>query len=118
LSGEFDVSKFRNHFKFLSDMHQDKLGTLCNNLKHARKLLASSSMHAMVLHCTMHWRESGLVWMQEHTNRTVSQLGSLDGQSRVLETLHDSSGGGMRVGGSGGGKEEGHDESGMSICYV
>jgi hypothetical protein len=59
---------FRNHFKFLSDMRQDKLGTLHNNLKHAHKLLASSSMHMMALHCTMHWHESGLVWMQEHTN--------------------------------------------------
>jgi ribosomal RNA-processing protein 36 len=45
LSGEFDASKFRSHYKFLSDMRQDELGTLRNNLKRARKLLASSPRH-------------------------------------------------------------------------
>ena len=45
LSGEFDASKFRNHYNFLSDMRQGELGTLRNNLKRARKLLASSPRH-------------------------------------------------------------------------
>ncbi|KAF8506908.1 hypothetical protein F5888DRAFT_1798131 [Russula emetica] len=45
LSGEFDATKFQNHYKFLSDMRQDELVTLRDNVKRARKLLASSPRH-------------------------------------------------------------------------
>jgi ribosomal RNA-processing protein 36 len=45
LSGEFDATRFQDHYKFLSDMHQDELVTLRDNLKRARKLLASSPQH-------------------------------------------------------------------------
>ncbi|KAH9081873.1 hypothetical protein EDB83DRAFT_591627 [Lactarius deliciosus] len=42
LSGGFDATKFRSHYNFLSDMRQGELKTLRENLKRARKLLASS----------------------------------------------------------------------------
>ncbi|KAI0308005.1 hypothetical protein B0F90DRAFT_104208 [Multifurca ochricompacta] len=42
LSGEFDATKFQNHYSFLSDMHQGELRMLRENLNRARKLLASS----------------------------------------------------------------------------
>ncbi|KAI0257354.1 hypothetical protein BJV78DRAFT_29417 [Lactifluus subvellereus] len=45
LSGELDTTKFRNHYKFLSDMREGELGMLRENLKRARKLLASSPRH-------------------------------------------------------------------------
>jgi len=45
LSGEFDATKFQNHYNFISDMRQGELATLRDNLKRARKLLASSPQH-------------------------------------------------------------------------
>ncbi|KAI9445002.1 hypothetical protein H4582DRAFT_1845149 [Lactarius indigo] len=42
LSGNFDATQFRSHYNFLSDMRQGELKTLRENLKRARKLLASS----------------------------------------------------------------------------
>jgi ribosomal RNA-processing protein 36 len=45
LSGEFDATKHRNHYGFLSDMRESELGMLRDNLKRARKLLASSPRH-------------------------------------------------------------------------
>lgn len=45
LSGQFDGTKFRNHYKFLSDMREGELATLRDNLKRARKLLTSSPRH-------------------------------------------------------------------------
>ncbi|KAI9511799.1 hypothetical protein F5148DRAFT_949007, partial [Russula earlei] len=45
LTGEFDASTFRNHYKFLSDMRQSELSTLRDHLKRARKRLSSSPRH-------------------------------------------------------------------------
>jgi ribosomal RNA-processing protein 36 len=45
LSGEFDTTKFQNHYNFLSDMRQGELVTLRDSLKRARKLLTSSPQH-------------------------------------------------------------------------
>jgi len=45
LTGEFNATKFQNHYKFLSDMRQGELATLRDNLKRARKPLASSPQH-------------------------------------------------------------------------
>ncbi|KAN0134918.1 protein of unknown function (DUF947) domain containing protein [Lactarius tabidus] len=42
LSGDFDPTKFRSHYTFLSDMHEGELKMLRENLRRARKLLASS----------------------------------------------------------------------------
>ncbi|KAH9065949.1 hypothetical protein EDB87DRAFT_1554613 [Lactarius vividus] len=42
LSGDFDPTKFRSHYDFLSDMRHGELKTLRENLKRARKLLTSS----------------------------------------------------------------------------
>lgn len=42
LTGDFDATKFRSHYNFLSDMHQGELKILRENLRRARKLLASS----------------------------------------------------------------------------
>ncbi|EPQ60679.1 DUF947-domain-containing protein [Gloeophyllum trabeum ATCC 11539] len=42
LAGEFDPSKFRQQYGFLSELHQTELKTLRDDLKRARKLLASS----------------------------------------------------------------------------
>jgi ribosomal RNA-processing protein 36 len=48
LSGQFDADKFRNHYNFLSEMREGELATLRDNLKRARKLLASSPRHLRV----------------------------------------------------------------------
>ncbi|KAI0304684.1 hypothetical protein BC826DRAFT_1100487 [Russula brevipes] len=45
LSGEFDAAKFRNHYHFLSDMRNGELTALRDNVKRARKLVASSPRH-------------------------------------------------------------------------
>jgi len=50
LSGQFDGTKFRNHYKFLSDMREGELATLRDNLKRARKLLTSSPQHLRAEH--------------------------------------------------------------------
>lgn len=42
VTGEFDAKRFQNQYNFLSDLHQNELGTLKDNLKRARKLLANS----------------------------------------------------------------------------
>ena len=42
VTGEFDAKRFQNQYDFLSDLHQNELGTLKDNLKRARKLLANS----------------------------------------------------------------------------
>ncbi|PIL31894.1 hypothetical protein GSI_06598 [Ganoderma sinense ZZ0214-1] len=42
VTGDFDAKRFRNQYGFLSDLHQDELSTLKDNLKRARKLLANS----------------------------------------------------------------------------
>lgn len=42
LSGDFDATKFRSHYNFLSDMREGELKILRENLRRARKLLASS----------------------------------------------------------------------------
>ncbi|KAJ7634264.1 hypothetical protein DFH06DRAFT_1284458 [Mycena polygramma] len=42
LSGEFSTEKFQEHYGFLTDAHKTELRTLRENLKAARKLLASS----------------------------------------------------------------------------
>ncbi|KAI0004132.1 hypothetical protein BJV74DRAFT_427135 [Russula compacta] len=45
LSGEFDATMFRNHYKFLPEIREGELVTLRDNLKRARKLLVSSPRH-------------------------------------------------------------------------
>ncbi|KAJ6519780.1 hypothetical protein C8R45DRAFT_952702 [Mycena sanguinolenta] len=42
LAGEFSAQKFQKHYGFLADSHKTELKTLRDNLKTARKLLASS----------------------------------------------------------------------------
>ncbi|KAF8213087.1 hypothetical protein K438DRAFT_1803384 [Mycena galopus ATCC 62051] len=42
LAGEFSAQKFQTHYGFLTDAHKTELRTLRDNLKTARKLLASS----------------------------------------------------------------------------
>jgi len=42
LAGEFSAEKFRAQYEFLADAHKTELDTLQENLKHARKLLATS----------------------------------------------------------------------------
>lgn len=42
LTGEFDPAKFRTQYNFIADMHLTELKTLRDNLKRARKMLASS----------------------------------------------------------------------------
>lgn len=42
IAGEFDPSRFRTQYGFLSELHQDELKTLKDNLKRARKLLTTS----------------------------------------------------------------------------
>ena len=42
VTGEFSSDRFRSQYGFLSEMHQGELSTLRENLKRARKLLASS----------------------------------------------------------------------------
>jgi ribosomal RNA-processing protein 36 len=42
LAGEFSQEKFQSHYGFLMDAHKTELRTLRDNLKAARKLLASS----------------------------------------------------------------------------
>ncbi|TBU63874.1 hypothetical protein BD310DRAFT_841291 [Dichomitus squalens] len=42
VTGEFDPKRFQNQYGFLSDLHQEELSTLRENLKRARKLLANS----------------------------------------------------------------------------
>ncbi|KAJ6575073.1 hypothetical protein B0H19DRAFT_1127030 [Mycena capillaripes] len=42
LAGEFSTQKFQEHYGFLTDAHKTELRTLRENLKAARKLLASS----------------------------------------------------------------------------
>ncbi|KAI1797947.1 hypothetical protein LXA43DRAFT_982743 [Ganoderma leucocontextum] len=42
VTGEFDAKRFQNQYGFLSDMHQEELGTLRDNLKRARKLVTNS----------------------------------------------------------------------------
>ncbi|KAI0052848.1 DUF947-domain-containing protein [Auriscalpium vulgare] len=42
LAGEFDAQRFRKQYGFIADLHQDELKTLRENLKRAKKLLASS----------------------------------------------------------------------------
>ncbi|KAG6911997.1 hypothetical protein DXG01_000245 [Tephrocybe rancida] len=42
LAGEFSVEKFQHGYSFLADSHKRELDTLRENLKRARKLLASS----------------------------------------------------------------------------
>lgn len=42
LTGEFDAAKFRTQYNFIADMHLTELKTLRDNLKRARKMLASS----------------------------------------------------------------------------
>ncbi|KAF5374881.1 hypothetical protein D9758_000320 [Tetrapyrgos nigripes] len=42
MSGEFSAEKYRNNYSFLTDAHKTELQTLRENLKRARKLLASS----------------------------------------------------------------------------
>ncbi len=42
VTGEFDAKRFQTQYGFLSNLHQDELSTLRDNLKRARKLLANS----------------------------------------------------------------------------
>lgn len=42
VTGAFDAQRFQNQYNFLSDLHQNELSTLKDNLKRARKLLANS----------------------------------------------------------------------------
>ncbi|KAA1471536.1 DUF947-domain-containing protein [Dentipellis sp. KUC8613] len=42
LAGEYDPTRFQNQYGFLFEMHETELKTLRDNLKRARKLLASS----------------------------------------------------------------------------
>ena len=42
MTGEFSADRFRSQYGFLNEMHQGELGTLKENLKKARKQLASS----------------------------------------------------------------------------
>ena len=42
ITGQFDPERFRAQYGFLAEMHQDELKTLKENLKRARKMLASS----------------------------------------------------------------------------
>ena len=42
MTGAFDAQRFQNQYNFLSDLHQNELSTLKDNLKRARKLLANS----------------------------------------------------------------------------
>ncbi|PSS37671.1 hypothetical protein PHLCEN_2v495 [Hermanssonia centrifuga] len=45
ITGEFSADKFRSQYGFLSDMHEEEMKTLKDNLKRARKMLASSPAH-------------------------------------------------------------------------
>ena len=42
MAGEFDTKRFHSQYGFLSEMHQEELKALRENLKRARKLLANS----------------------------------------------------------------------------
>lgn len=42
ITGEFSADRFRSQYGFLSDLHHTELKTLRENLKRARKMLASS----------------------------------------------------------------------------
>lgn len=42
VTGEFSADKFRSQYGFLSEMHEQEMKTLKDNLKRARKMLASS----------------------------------------------------------------------------
>lgn len=42
ITGEFSAERFRSQYGFLSDMHEQEMKTLKDNLKRARKMLFSS----------------------------------------------------------------------------
>ena len=45
MTGEFSSKRFRSQYGFLADMHSQEMHTLKENLKRARKLLATSPRH-------------------------------------------------------------------------
>ena len=45
VTGEFSADRFRSQYSFLSELHQTEMVALKDNLKRARKILASSPRH-------------------------------------------------------------------------